>query len=279
MASSASTISNSSDVAPRGLKKLTMKLRAKLEKAKGRVHKKKASANTGEAVIEPNLANEQVQIVIVEPVVVEPKCDANESIVTGIKPLATKEEVLAITADPKPLKEQDQVTIIKSKVTPPKITKEDSQAVVTKQQDPDIVVQPMLAEEEVQGISATPNHTKEQGQNIIMNLKPAEESSQKVNNPDTHQKPSKKEKAEKRAARKEARKVKWATRRAAFKDKAHKVGEALFIPVAVVCGIVFGPLILAFDVCLCAFKAVVWLVVKIVDCLSAPFVACFYFCR
>lgn len=278
MASSATTISNSSDVAPRGLKKLTMKLRAKLEKAKGRVHKKKASANTGEAVIEPNLANEQVQIVIVEPVVMGPKRDANERIVTAIKPLATKEEVLAITADPKPLKEQDQVTIIKSKVTQPKVTEEDSQAVVTKQHDPDIVVQPILAEE-VHGIPATPNHTKEQGQNIIMNLKPAEESSQKVNNPNTHQKPSKKEKAEKRAARKEARKVKWAARRAAFKDKAHKVGEALFIPVAVVCGIVFGPLILAFDVCLCAFEAVVWLVVKIVDCLSAPFVACFYFCR
>lgn len=176
MASAASTINNSSAVAPRGLKKLTMKLRAKLEKTQGSVHKKKTSANTGEAVIEPKHSNEQVQ-------------------------------------------------------------------------------------------------------NTIMNLKAAEEGSQKVNNPGTRQKHSKKEKAEKRAARKEARKAKWAARRAAFKAKAHKVGEAMFIPVAVVCGIVFGPVILAFDVCLCAFKAVVWLVVQIANCLSAPFVACFYFCR
>lgn len=176
MASSASTTKDSFTVSPRGLKKLTMKLRARLEKTQGSVHKKKASVNTGEAVIELKDSNEHVQ-------------------------------------------------------------------------------------------------------NTIMNLKPAEESNQKIKNLGTHQKPSKEEKAEKRVARKEARKAKWAARSAAFKDKAHKVGEALFIPVAVVCGIIFGPVILAFDVCLCAFKAVVWLVVHIFDCLSAPFVACFYFCR
>lgn len=278
MASSASTINNSSGVAPRGLKKLTMKLRAKLEKAKGSVHKKKASTNTGGAWIESKHSNEQVQIIIVEPIIEEPKHDADESVATAIKLMAAKEEVSAITTDPKTLKEQDQVTIIKPNCIQPNITEEDNQAVSTKQQDQDIAIQPLVADRNGQAIPTSPNHTHEQGQNIIMNLKPAEESSKKVNSPGTRQN-SKKEKAEKRAARKETRKAKWAARRAAFKEKTHKVGEALFIPVAGVCGIVFGPVILAFDVCLCAFKAVVWLVVKIFDCLSAPFVACFYFCR
>lgn len=209
----------------------------------------------------------------------EPKRTADEGVVTATKPKAAKEEVMAVTDDPKPLKEQDQVIYIQLKVTQPKVAKEDGQDAVTKQQDQDIATKPIATKEGGQAIITNPNHTTKQVQNIIINPKPAQESSQKVDNPGTRQKPSKQEKSEKRAARKEARKAKWAARRAAFKDKAHRVGEALFIPVAVVCGIVFGPLILAFDVCLCAFKAVVWLVVKIVDCLCAPFVACFYFCR
>lgn len=80
------------------------------------------------------------------------------------------------------------------------------------------------------------------------------------------------EKAAKRQARRDARKAKWAAVRA----KAKKIGEAMFLPVAMVVGIIFSPLILAVNVVVCIFKGVVWLVVKIVDLVCCgPVLVCF----
>lgn len=89
-------------------------------------------------------------------------------------------------------------------------------------------------------------------------------------------KKNKHEKAAKRQARRDARKAKWATRLAAFKAKAKKVGEALFFPVALVVGIIFSPLILAMSVIVYILKGVAWLVVKILDLVCCgPVLLCF----
>lgn len=87
---------------------------------------------------------------------------------------------------------------------------------------------------------------------------------------------TKNEKAAKRQARREARKAKWAARRATFKAKSKKVGEALFLPAAVVLGVIFSPVILVVDAAICIFNGVVWVVVKIVDTMCCgPVLVCF----
>lgn len=87
--------------------------------------------------------------------------------------------------------------------------------------------------------------------------------------------PTKQEKAAKRQERREARKAKWAARRASFKTKSKKVAEALFLPTAVVLGIIFSPVILAVDAVICIFRGVVWLVVMIGNLMCVPIVVCF----
>lgn len=87
---------------------------------------------------------------------------------------------------------------------------------------------------------------------------------------------NKQQKAANKQARREARKAKWAARRTTFKANAKKVGEALFLPAAVVGGIIFGPVILVVSFILTVVKMVVWLVMKILDLLCCgPVVVCF----
>lgn len=71
-------------------------------------------------------------------------------------------------------------------------------------------------------------------------------------------------KREARKERRQARKAKWAATGATFKEKSKKVGEAVLWPAL---GVIFCPVMLAVDACLCIFEGVVWVVVKIVDTL------------
>lgn len=123
--------------------------------------------------------------------------------------------------------------------------------------------QPKHNGEEAQETTATePKHNGEEGSELVQHS-----SCDSIN---------KNEKAAKRQARREARKAKWAARRATFKAKSKKVGEALFLPAAVVLGVIFLPLILVVDAVVCIFNGVVWVVVKIVDTMCCgPVLVCF----
>ncbi|KAG6358215.1 hypothetical protein INS49_014099 [Diaporthe citri] len=271
MASSASTLNNSSTISPSTstlnnssamspststLKKLTNKLRAKLDKAKCKVHKKRASDKPSEVAIKPNHNNEQGQ-----PIIMEPKLAEEGILDITTNPEHTKQQDQVITVHPMSAEEEDQATTIKPEYT--------------EQQDQVIAIQPKRTEEDSQTATINQEHTNEEEQNITMNPKRAGEEGQKLDHPSTFQKLNKQEKAAKRAARKQARKDKWAARRTNFKTKAKKLAEALFLPVAVVLGIVFAPLILVFDLFLCAVRSVVWLVVTAFELMCAPLLVCF----
>lgn len=124
-----------------------------------------------------------------------------------------------------------------------------------------------------------PGHTNDKGRDISTDPNDSGDEAQEPNSPASCQKLNKQEKAAKRAAKKEARKAKWAARRTAFKTEAKKIGEALFLPVALVLGIVCAPAILVFNLVLCVVNSVFWLVAKIRDLLCAPFMLCWLWRR
>lgn len=127
--------------------------------------------------------------------------------------------------------------------------------------EPMAAVEPKLTNEEGQGNTSEPNHTGEEGEELASSI--------------SSQASKKQEKMARREARREARKAKWAARRAAFKTKAKKVGEAVFLPCAVVLGILFAPVIIVVDLVWCVVSVVIGLVVRIFDLMCAPFLVCF----
>lgn len=143
------------------------------------------------------------------------------------------------------------------------------------------ITQPKRNEKEAGETIATPepNQNGEEAQETMATTKPknnnGEEGSELVQQSSCDS-TNKDEKTAKRQARREARKAKWAARRATFKAKSKKVGEALFLPTAVVLGVICSPVILVVDAVLCIFKGVIWVVVKIVDTVCCgPVLVCF----
>ncbi|KAL2276229.1 hypothetical protein FJTKL_01278 [Diaporthe vaccinii] len=120
---------------------------------------------------------------------------------------------------------------------------------------------PKTTNEGENGNTSGPNHNDEEGEELA---------------PSTSSQTSlKQEKKSTRGARKEARKAEWASRHAAFKTKAKKLGEVVFLPCAVVVGIIFAPFIIVADMVLCVVNVAGWVVVKIFDLMCAPFLVCF----
>lgn len=84
-----------------------------------------------------------------------------------------------------------------------------------------------------------------------------------------------KRKAE-RQARREARKTKWAARRTAFKTKAKKVLDAAMLQGTAVLVTVIAPALIAFSIVTFVLDAVVWVVIKVLDCKCAPVMLCLF---
>ena len=124
------------------------------------------------------------------------------------------------------------------------------------------------AKDETQ-VTVEPSRVKEGVQETVITFIPeyTSEDSHELAQPPGCETRNKQQKTAKKQARREARKAKWAARRTIFKGNAKKVSEALFLPAAVVGGIVLAPVILVVDVVLFVVKLVVWLVMKIVDLL------------
>lgn len=84
----------------------------------------------------------------------------------------------------------------------------------------------------------------------------------------------KSDKKSKRAARREARKAKWAMRRTAFKTKAKKVLDSAVTPGMIALVIIFSPVIVALSILGFVLDSVVMLIIHILDCLWAPVTLC-----
>lgn len=75
-------------------------------------------------------------------------------------------------------------------------------------------------------------------------------------------------------ARREARRAKWAGRRASLKRLAKKTGKAVALSGAVVLGIVFGPVIVIVDLAVSLVAIVIRLLLELVGLILAPFYIC-----
>lgn len=76
-------------------------------------------------------------------------------------------------------------------------------------------------------------------------------------------------------ARQEARRAKWAARKASLKEFAKKAGKAVVISGAVILGIIVGPIIIVFDLAVSLLSVVIRLVVELLGLICAPFLICF----
>lgn len=295
MSSSASTGKNSSAMCPTGtFKKLTAKLDAKLKKAKGKMHKTKSSndnefemtsySSTFKKLTSKLEAKLHKAKASSKPNAVSTKTDEAKNKPSDVTIISTDEvnnkptEVTIETAEAN--KNPTEVAIIK---TDEATTKTDEAIIAPTEvntiKTDEANKKPNKVATTPTEVAIKPGHTTDKGRDISTDpIHPGDEA-QEPNSPASCQKPNKQEKVAKRAAKKEARKTKWATRRAAFKTKAKKIGEALFLPLALVLGIVCAPAILAFDLVLCVVKLVFLLVVKILDLLCAPFMLCWLWRR
>lgn len=125
-------------------------------------------------------------------------------------------------------------------------------------------------------VAIKPKQANDEGQNVVMEPMRSGEQGQQLIQTTGCDITIKQDKTAKRAARRQARKEKWATRRTEFKRAAKKIGKALFLPTAVVGGIVLAPVILVMDVVFLALNVVVGLVVRILDLIfCGPVLVCF----
>lgn len=283
------------------LKALRAKINSKIGKVKSSMHKNKAAVDETELNAQPKCVEgkvqdstnsdsepngEELQEIIAAPkpnnngketvVASEPKINGEE-ITASSKPI-TNGEVSAqqVMVAPKPII-NGEVTMITSKptisgeegaqetVTAPKpitnsraITVTSEPIINSEEEDtqPTIVIpKPTINNEETM-VASQPNISGEEGHELG-------ELNRDANN--KQEKAAKRQaKREARKERRQARKAKWAARGATFKEKSKKVGEAVFWPTL---GVILCPVMLALDACLCIYKGVVWVVVKIVDTL------------
>lgn len=76
-------------------------------------------------------------------------------------------------------------------------------------------------------------------------------------------------------ARREARRVKWAARRASLKEFAKKAGKAVALSGGLILGLIFGPVLIVVDLAFAVVGLVVRLIMELVGLICAPFYVCF----
>ncbi|KAH8745262.1 kinase-like domain-containing protein [Diaporthe sp. PMI_573] len=108
-----------------------------------------------------------------------------------------------------------------------------------------------------------PTHTSEKGHLINMEPEYASGAAQELPQLTSSAAINEQDKSARRVARRQTRESKWVTRCAAFKLKAKKVAEALFLPAAVIGGIILAPVILVIEIVWFALRVVFELVVRI----------------
>lgn len=258
------------------LKALSAKAEAKLQKVKDkcRLHKTKAvgkaeaagktnSAGKFNAVTNKIMAEDNTPKAAVNSKAADSISNAEGKTKAKIDPIikvnlvtmAEAETNVQLPVDPNANAEIKTNTKVEIKAEADPITK--SQAETS--------VQPKLTNQGEQGESSEPSQSGEEGEKL---------------KPSANSKACKKlQKLARRAGRREARKAKWAARRVAFRARAHRFGEAAFLPVAIIGGIIFGPVLIAWDLAMCVVSVAGWIIIKIIDLVCAPFMACFYICR
>lgn len=296
MSSSASSGNNSSAMCPTGtFKKFTAKLDAKLKKVKGKMHKAKSSNKNNEFEMTSSTSTFKKLTSKLEGKLHKAKASNKPNAVSTKADEANNKfnEVTIINTDEvnnMPTEVTIETEETKNKPTEVATIKTDEASTKTD----DAMIAPTeiktIGTEEANKklnkvittpteVAVKPGHTTDKGGDISTNPNHPGDEAQEPNNPASFQKPNEEGKAAKREAKKEARKAKWATRRAAFKTKAKKIGEALFLPTALVLGIVCAPAILVFNLVLCVVNSVFWLVAKILDLLCVPFMLCWLWRR
>lgn len=75
--------------------------------------------------------------------------------------------------------------------------------------------------------------------------------------------------------KRDARRAKWAARRASLKRFAKKAGKAVAISGAVVLGFIFGPILIIIDLAVAVVGLVLRLLMELVGLICAPFYVCF----
>lgn len=256
------------------LKALRVKINSKINKVKSSMHKTKAAVDETELNAQPKRVKreakdtttsdsepngEELQEIMVAPkpknngedIMVAPKPNNNgKETVVASEPNIDGEE---ITAASKPIingEDGAQEIIVTSE---PIINGEEQDAQSTM-----VTPKPTINGEEIM-VAPEPNTNGEEGHELVELNRDATKKDEKA--------AKRQAKREARKARRQARKAKWSARGATFKKKSKKVGEAVFWPVAVAVGVICCPVMLAVDACLCIYKGVVWLVVKIFDTL------------
>lgn len=266
------------------LKALRAKINSKIGKVRSSMHKNKAAVDETELNAQPKCVmgkvqdstssdsepdGEELQEIMVAP---KPNNNGKETVVAS-EPNINGEE---ITAASQPIingEESAQETVIALKpitnggaimvASEPMINGEEitvtSEPIINGEEEdtqPTIVIpKPTINNEETM-VASEPNINGEEGHELG-------ELNRDANN--KQEKAAKRQaKREARKERRQARKAKWAARGATFEEKSKKVGEAAFWPAL---GVIFCPVMLAVDACLCIYKGVVWVVVKIVDTL------------
>lgn len=79
-----------------------------------------------------------------------------------------------------------------------------------------------------------------------------------------------------RQARREARKTKCAAGRTAFKTKAKKVLDATLLSAKAALVTVIAPALIACSIVTFVLQVVVWVVIKVLDCMCVPVMLCFF---
>lgn len=276
------------------LKALSSKAEAKLQKVKVkcRLHKTKAARkadaagktnsagksnavttkimaedNTPKAAVNTKAADNITEAAVNTNAEVKTKAKIDPIIKVNLHTIAEPETNVQLAVDPNANAEIKTNTQVEIKAEADPITKVDSKTEVdlqTKSQA-ETPVQLKLTNQVEQGNPSEPSQSVEEGE------RPS---------PSANSRACKKlQKLARRAARREARKAKWAARRIAFRARAHRFGEAAFLPVAIIGGIIFGPVLIAWDLAMCVVSVAGWIVVKIIDLMCAPFMACYYIWR
>lgn len=271
------------------LKALTAKAEAKLQKVKDkcRLHKTKAAGkaeaagktnsagkanavttkimaedNTPKAAVNAKAAGNITEAAANTNAEVKTKATIDPFIKVDIVGMAEPETDVQLAVDPNAnaeIKTNTKVEI-KAEADHP-VIKVDLQ---TKSQA-ETSVQPKLTNQVEQGDPSEPRQTGEEGERP---------------NPSSNSRACQKlQKLARRAGKREARKAKWAARRIAFRARAHRFGEVAFLPVAITAGIIFGPVLIAWDLAMCVVSVAGWIIIKIFDLICTPFVACVYICR
>lgn len=280
------------------LKALSSKAEAKLQKvkAKYRLHKTKA-AEKAKATGKVNTAGETNAVdnmIMAEENVSKAAVHTNAADDTNVEinakvdsiTMAESEANVQLAVDPEA---NDTIIMVEAAVNAKATDNISNAAVKTKSKvhpitevesktevDHKTKCQPEIKVQAETSVQPMPTNHEEQGNTS----EPSQSGEEEKPNPAASSNACKKlQKLARRAGRRQARKAKWASWRAAFKVRAHRFGDAAFLPVAIIGGVIFGPVLIAWDLAMCVVSVAGWIVVKVIDLTCAPFVACYYICR